>query len=107
MIWKSLAGRIKKLNGPYQAPWALVCSLNKGYENLDLKRDNSPLCVIKQDEHAGTAVVLETLVVMSIGVPDQIIKYGSVYHVQEPRPRIVRRHFLHCFAVTLVVFPPE
>lgn len=38
----------------------------------------SPLCIVEQDEHAGPTIVLETLIVMSISVPNEIIKYGRI-----------------------------
>lgn len=68
--------------------------------------DDSPLGVVQQDEHAGAAVVLEALVVMAVGVPDEIVKYGRVDNVQEPRPRVIGWHFLHGLAVALVILPP-
>lgn len=67
---------------------------------------SSPLGIVQQDEHAGTAVVLETLVVMPVGVTDEVIEHGRVDDVQQSRPSVVRRHFLHRFAVALVVLPP-
>lgn len=68
--------------------------------------DNWPLGVVQQDEHAGTAVVLEALIVMTVGVPDEIVKYGRVDDIQEPWPCVIGRHFLHGLAVALVVLPP-
>lgn len=67
---------------------------------------SSPLGIVEQDEHAGAAVILETLIVMPVGVPNEVIKYGRVDDVQQSRPGVVRRHFLHRFAVALVVLPP-
>lgn len=71
-----------------------------------VSRHYSPLCVVEQDKHAGAAVILETLIVMPVCVPNEIIKYGRVNDVQQPRPCIIWRHFLHRVAVTLVVLPP-
>lgn len=71
-----------------------------------VSRHYSPLCVVEQDEHAGAAIILETLIVMPVCVPNEIIKYGRVNNVQQPRPCIIWRHFLHRVAVTLVVLPP-
>lgn len=65
----------------------------------------SPLGVVQQDQHAGAAVVLETLVVVAVGVPDQIVEHGRVDDVQQPRPGVVRGHLLHGFAVAFVILP--
>ena len=43
---------------------------------------------------------------MAVCVPDEIIKYGRVDDVQQPRPSIVWRHLLHRLAVTLIILPP-
>lgn len=67
---------------------------------------SSPLGVIEEDEHAGSAVILETLVVMAIGVADQIVKDGCINHIKEPRPRVVWGHFLHRLAVAFIILPP-
>lgn len=81
----------------------LYLDLNYSY----FSQCHPPLCIVQQNEHAGSAVILEALVVMPVCIPDEIVKYGCVDDIQQPRPCIIRRHFLHSLTVTLIVLPPE
>lgn len=66
-----------------------------------------PFGIIEKDEHARAFIVLKTLVVMPVGVANQVIKDRRVNDVQEARARIVRGRFLHRVAVALIILPPR
>lgn len=89
------------------ADWVFCKRRGRNHWSWNPSRCYSPLCVVQQDEHAGATVILETLVMMAVCVANEIIKYGCVNDVQQPRPCIIWRHFLHRLAVTLVILPPE
>ena len=42
---------------------------------------------------------------MPVSVANEVIKHGGVDDVQQPGPCVIRRHFLHCFAIALVILP--
>lgn len=45
----------------------------------------SPFGIIQEDEHTGSFIILETLIVMPIGIPNQIVKDGGVNDIKETR----------------------
>lgn len=66
----------------------------------------SPFGIVQQDEHTGSLIVLEALVVVPVGVADQVVEDGRVDDVEQARARVVRGRFLHGVAVALVILPP-
>lgn len=65
-----------------------------------------PFGIVEKDEHTGAFIILKALIVMAVGIANQVVKDGRVDDVQEAWARVVRGRFLHSITVTLIVLPP-
>lgn len=48
-----------------------------------------PFGIIQEDEHTGSFIILETLIVMPVSIPNQIVKDGSVDDIKETGARVI------------------
>lgn len=65
-----------------------------------------PFGIIEKDEHTGAFIILKTLIVMAVGIANQVIKDGCVDDIQEARAGVVRGRLFHGVTVALIILPP-
>lgn len=66
-----------------------------------------PFAVVEHNHHAISREVGEGLVMMSVGVSDQVIEDGSVSEIHETRPFVLRWKLSYFVTVCVVHLPAE